>query len=63
MNTLVFKIFSLLSREAIFLAIFMKNMVDPLVVNTMYGFMQSMHALSLKMIYGYHFIFLSKYYI
>ena len=33
MNTLVFGNFSLLSREAIFLAIFMKNMADPLGVN------------------------------
>ena len=33
MNTIDFKIFSLLSKEAIFLAVFMKNMADPLGVN------------------------------
>ena len=28
-NTFVFRIFNLISRKAIFLAIFMKNMADP----------------------------------
>ena len=30
LNTLIFRIFSFLSREAIFLAIFMKSIIDPL---------------------------------
>ena len=33
LNTLVFRIFSLLSREVVFLIVFMKNMADPLGVN------------------------------
>ena len=30
MNILIFRIFTLFSREAIFLAVFLKNMADPL---------------------------------
>ena len=59
LKTFVFRIFNLLSREVVFLAVFMKNMVDPLGINLYLNLFKN-YSTSLYHFFGFLIGFCNK---